>query len=104
MSEKNDKHHRTMSYNLGVVITRRIIIIKSNTMTTNSNIILVKLTLLVFFIMFLHSCNSQKYGNKSYKDFDNKTIQFDQKKYKIRKNFPPVQRYYSRSSLFRPKK
>jgi len=49
-------------------------------------------------------CASNKKAPKSYKDYREKNIQFYQKKYKFHKDYPPVQRYYNKSGLFRPKK
>ncbi len=59
---------------------------------------------IVLLSIVLSSCGSTKKTQKNYKDYQYKTTQFDQKKYKIRKNFPPVQRYYAKNSLFRPRK
>ena len=61
-------------------------------------------TMVVVVLVLLSSCNSSKPAQKNHRDYRYKTTQFDQKKYKIRKDFPPVQRYYNKNPLFRPRK
>ncbi len=60
--------------------------------------------IIVVLLVSLSSCRAQKVNKRSYKDYERKIIQFDQKKYKFRDNYPPVQRYYNKTSLFRPRK
>lgn len=63
----------------------------------------IKYLVLLSAVITLSSCFQPK-KIRSYKEYENKKIQFDQAKYNFPKDFPPVQRYYNKKSLFRPKK
>jgi len=60
-----------------------------------------KFTCSLLLVILLGSCASQK---KTYKQLENKRTVFTQKKYKFVKGHPPIQRYYSKGPLFRPRK
>jgi len=63
-----------------------------------------KIIYLVVISFLLASCANHKKRQRTYKEYENKRTIFSKRKYKFTKKKPPIQRYYARTVLFRPKK